>query len=199
MCDTERCLGACVTQIGAGTLDAFLARLEQGYSKHCNPYHNLLHAADVAQTLHHIISKTSLSVSLTIMHKIYSKCSLLVSHCIIHKIYSDSEMSENGQRKIREVREKSEKVTEKSEKVSEESEKIQRNVKEKSQKNLCGRAGGCMRKYGESVFKMHCKWRKRGESGAYFNRSILCGPDSHLCSREDKNMQLGLLLILQRV
>ena len=44
------------------TLDCLLARLEQGYSKYANPYHNMIHAADVTQTMHHVISRSGLSV-----------------------------------------------------------------------------------------------------------------------------------------
>jgi len=49
-------------QISAHALDAFLLLLEQGYSRHGNPYHNLLHAADVAQTVHHLFSHCGLVV-----------------------------------------------------------------------------------------------------------------------------------------
>ena len=44
-------------------LESFLLRVEQGYSKHNNPYHNLVHAADVAQTTHYIMSQSGLAVS----------------------------------------------------------------------------------------------------------------------------------------
>ena len=44
-------------------LENLLLRLEAGYSKHENPYHNLAHAADVAQTTHHILSQSGLAVS----------------------------------------------------------------------------------------------------------------------------------------
>ena len=37
--------------------------MEQGYSKHGNPYHNLIHAADVTQTTHAIITDSGLNVS----------------------------------------------------------------------------------------------------------------------------------------
>jgi len=37
--------------------------MEQGYSKHGNPYHNLVHAADVTQTTHAIITDSGLNVS----------------------------------------------------------------------------------------------------------------------------------------
>ncbi len=38
--------------------------MEVGYSKHGNPYHNLLHAADVTQTVHHMLAKMGLVVSI---------------------------------------------------------------------------------------------------------------------------------------
>ena len=50
-------------QINTQYLDNFLLRMEQGYSKHGNPYHNLTHAADVTQTTHAIINESGLSVS----------------------------------------------------------------------------------------------------------------------------------------
>lgn len=37
--------------------------LEVGYSKHKNPYHNLMHAADVTQTVHYLLFKTGVAVS----------------------------------------------------------------------------------------------------------------------------------------
>jgi len=50
-------------QISTQTLDNFLTRLEQGYSKFENPYHNLIHAADVTQTTYHLFSQSGLVVS----------------------------------------------------------------------------------------------------------------------------------------
>lgn len=52
-------------KINVQVLENFLGRLEQGYSKYSNPYHNLVHAADVAQTMHHVITKSGFSVWLT--------------------------------------------------------------------------------------------------------------------------------------
>ncbi len=49
-------------QISVSSLEAFLSELEIGYSKHGNPYHNLMHAADVAQTVHYLISKSQIVV-----------------------------------------------------------------------------------------------------------------------------------------
>ncbi|KJH47835.1 3'5'-cyclic nucleotide phosphodiesterase [Dictyocaulus viviparus] len=42
----------------------YLHALEQGYSKHNNPYHNIVHAADVTQSSHFMLSQTGLANSL---------------------------------------------------------------------------------------------------------------------------------------
>lgn len=42
---------------------AFVEALEVGYSKHKNPYHNLIHAADVTQTAHYLMLHTGIMVS----------------------------------------------------------------------------------------------------------------------------------------
>ncbi|XP_034038623.1 calcium/calmodulin-dependent 3',5'-cyclic nucleotide phosphodiesterase 1A-like isoform X3 [Thalassophryne amazonica] len=39
---------------------SFMEALEVGYSKHKNPYHNLMHAADVTQTAHYLLLKTGM-------------------------------------------------------------------------------------------------------------------------------------------
>lgn len=41
-------------------LEIFLNRIEEGYCRFRNPYHNNLHAADVAQTVHHFLCQTGL-------------------------------------------------------------------------------------------------------------------------------------------
>ncbi|XP_075992690.1 phosphodiesterase 1c isoform X5 [Anticarsia gemmatalis] len=41
-------------------LENFLGRIEDGYCKFNNPYHNNLHAADVAQTVHYMLCQTGL-------------------------------------------------------------------------------------------------------------------------------------------
>ncbi|MEQ2207186.1 Calcium/calmodulin-dependent 3',5'-cyclic nucleotide phosphodiesterase 1A [Xenoophorus captivus] len=43
----------------------FVEALENGYSKHRNPYHNLIHAADVTQTAHFLMLHTGLMVTQT--------------------------------------------------------------------------------------------------------------------------------------
>ena len=52
-----------IAKINSLCLENFLTMMEQGYSKHGNPYHNLIHAADVTQTTHAIITDSGLNVS----------------------------------------------------------------------------------------------------------------------------------------
>lgn len=47
-------------KINSNVLDTFLLNLEQGYSKYKNPYHNLCHGADVAQSVHVILTQSKL-------------------------------------------------------------------------------------------------------------------------------------------
>ena len=47
-------------KIPPATLEALLGHLEIGYACYGNPYHNNLHAADVLQSTHWIISQTGL-------------------------------------------------------------------------------------------------------------------------------------------
>lgn len=59
-------------QIPISALISFVESLEVGYSKHKNPYHNLMHAADVTQTIHYLLLKTGMVVSLVLnsdLHK----------------------------------------------------------------------------------------------------------------------------------
>ncbi|XP_033231201.1 calcium/calmodulin-dependent 3',5'-cyclic nucleotide phosphodiesterase 1-like [Belonocnema kinseyi] len=46
-------------------LESFLGRVEEGYCRYRNPYHNNLHAADVAQTMHYVLCQTGLMNWLT--------------------------------------------------------------------------------------------------------------------------------------
>ncbi|CAF3359598.1 unnamed protein product [Rotaria socialis] len=46
--------------ISINALQNFLEQMESGYSKHRNPYHNLIHAADVLQTTYQIIYNSGL-------------------------------------------------------------------------------------------------------------------------------------------
>ncbi|XP_050181147.1 dual specificity calcium/calmodulin-dependent 3',5'-cyclic nucleotide phosphodiesterase 1C isoform X20 [Myiozetetes cayanensis] len=47
-------------KIPISSLVSFVEALEVGYSKHKNPYHNLMHAADVTQTVHYLLFKTGI-------------------------------------------------------------------------------------------------------------------------------------------
>uniref|UniRef100_A0A673L845 Phosphodiesterase n=1 Tax=Sinocyclocheilus rhinocerous TaxID=307959 RepID=A0A673L845_9TELE len=47
-------------KITVSALVSFVEALEVGYSKHKNPYHNLIHAADVTQTVHYLLLKTGM-------------------------------------------------------------------------------------------------------------------------------------------
>ncbi|XP_069387911.1 dual specificity calcium/calmodulin-dependent 3',5'-cyclic nucleotide phosphodiesterase 1C-like [Paralichthys olivaceus] len=47
-------------KVPVSALISFADSLEGGYRKHKNPYHNLMHAADVTQTIHFLILKTGL-------------------------------------------------------------------------------------------------------------------------------------------
>ncbi|KAM7122726.1 dual specificity calcium/calmodulin-dependent 3',5'-cyclic nucleotide phosphodiesterase 1C isoform 1-T1 [Ciconia maguari] len=52
-------------KIPISALVSFVEALEVGYSKHKNPYHNLMHAADVTQTVHYLLFKTGVAHWLT--------------------------------------------------------------------------------------------------------------------------------------
>lgn len=56
-----------------------------GYSKHKNPYHNLMHAADVTQTVHYLLYKTGVAVSTDRLHKRYDDDFLLESGPILRR------------------------------------------------------------------------------------------------------------------
>ena len=58
------CVCVCL-QIPISALVSFVEALEVGYSKHKNPYHNLMHAADVTQTVHYLLLKTGMVVRQT--------------------------------------------------------------------------------------------------------------------------------------
>lgn len=51
-----------IFQIPVQTLENYIAALEAGYSKHNNPYHNIIHAADVTASSHFMLSQTGFSV-----------------------------------------------------------------------------------------------------------------------------------------
>ncbi|XP_012271302.1 calcium/calmodulin-dependent 3',5'-cyclic nucleotide phosphodiesterase 1 isoform X2 [Orussus abietinus] len=52
-------------KVPPAVLETFLGRVEEGYCRHRNPYHNNLHAADVAQTMHYVLCQTGLMNWLT--------------------------------------------------------------------------------------------------------------------------------------
>lgn len=52
----------CLLQIPVPSLILFGEALETGYSKYKNPYHNLIHAADVTHTVHCIMLLTGIMV-----------------------------------------------------------------------------------------------------------------------------------------
>jgi hypothetical protein len=52
-------------KVPPATLEIFLNRIEEGYCRFRNPYHNNLHGADVAQTVHHVLCQTGLMNWLT--------------------------------------------------------------------------------------------------------------------------------------
>ncbi|XP_053198347.1 dual specificity calcium/calmodulin-dependent 3',5'-cyclic nucleotide phosphodiesterase 1A [Scomber japonicus] len=47
-------------KVPVSALISFVESLEVGYSKYKNPYHNLMHAADVTQTIHYLLLKTGM-------------------------------------------------------------------------------------------------------------------------------------------
>uniref|UniRef100_A0A7N8WZR5 Phosphodiesterase n=1 Tax=Mastacembelus armatus TaxID=205130 RepID=A0A7N8WZR5_9TELE len=47
-------------KVPVSALLVFLDSLEMGYSKYKNPYHNLMHAADVTQTIHYLLVNTGM-------------------------------------------------------------------------------------------------------------------------------------------
>uniref|UniRef100_UPI00358F0D58 dual specificity calcium/calmodulin-dependent 3',5'-cyclic nucleotide phosphodiesterase 1A-like n=1 Tax=Myxine glutinosa TaxID=7769 RepID=UPI00358F0D58 len=52
-------------KIAVSSVLSFVEALEAGYSKHKNPYHNALHAADVTQTVHYLMLRTGIVHCLT--------------------------------------------------------------------------------------------------------------------------------------
>ncbi|XP_015257933.1 PREDICTED: calcium/calmodulin-dependent 3',5'-cyclic nucleotide phosphodiesterase 1B isoform X3 [Cyprinodon variegatus] len=55
-------------KIPIACLTEFLSALEKGYCKYNNPYHNLIHAADVTQTMHCLLLRSGLVVRHTPMN-----------------------------------------------------------------------------------------------------------------------------------
>ncbi|XP_070570259.1 dual specificity calcium/calmodulin-dependent 3',5'-cyclic nucleotide phosphodiesterase 1A-like isoform X6 [Ptychodera flava] len=65
-------------KIPVTNLNAFLDVMEAGYSKYKNPYHNLIHAADVTQTIHHVLVHTGLMHWLTDLEILASLLAALI-------------------------------------------------------------------------------------------------------------------------
>ncbi|XP_055298808.1 dual specificity calcium/calmodulin-dependent 3',5'-cyclic nucleotide phosphodiesterase 1-like isoform X1 [Sitodiplosis mosellana] len=52
-------------KVSPTVLEQFLVKIEEGYCRYQNPYHNNLHAADVAQTIHYMLCQTGVMHYLT--------------------------------------------------------------------------------------------------------------------------------------
>ncbi|XP_054709152.1 dual specificity calcium/calmodulin-dependent 3',5'-cyclic nucleotide phosphodiesterase 1-like [Uloborus diversus] len=52
-------------KIPSSTMENFMSQVHHGYVRHKNPYHNDLHAADVTQTVHYMLSQQGLANWLT--------------------------------------------------------------------------------------------------------------------------------------
>ncbi|XP_043493234.1 calcium/calmodulin-dependent 3',5'-cyclic nucleotide phosphodiesterase 1-like isoform X4 [Polistes fuscatus] len=70
-------------KVPPAVLECFLGRIEEGYCRHRNPYHNNLHAADVAQTMHYILCQTGLMNWLTDL-EIFSSLVAAIIHDYEH-------------------------------------------------------------------------------------------------------------------
>lgn len=70
-------------KIPTTTLKNFLTQIESGYTKHKNPYHNNLHAADVTQTVHHLLWQAGLTNWLTDL-EIFATLLAAIIHDYLH-------------------------------------------------------------------------------------------------------------------
>ncbi|XP_063712465.1 dual specificity calcium/calmodulin-dependent 3',5'-cyclic nucleotide phosphodiesterase 1A-like isoform X4 [Symsagittifera roscoffensis] len=70
-------------KIPVSNLISFLDRIEAGYSLHDNPYHNLIHGADVTQTCHYFMLQTGLMNWLTDL-EIFAVLIAACSHDVEH-------------------------------------------------------------------------------------------------------------------
>lgn len=71
-------------QIPVQALVQFVEALECGYSKYKNPYHNLIHAADVTQTAHFLMLHTGLMVTNLLPERLVAlaaRCSVTLCVC----------------------------------------------------------------------------------------------------------------------
>ncbi|KAJ8320160.1 hypothetical protein KUTeg_001747, partial [Tegillarca granosa] len=84
-------------KISSSQLENFLLALETGYSKYKNPYHNLCHGADVAQTVHYVLSQSKLAHWLTDLEVFATLIAALI-HDFEHTVallYNDRAVLEN--------------------------------------------------------------------------------------------------------
>lgn len=70
-------------KIQTGVLKNFLQQIELGYTKHKNPYHNNLHAADVTQTVHYMLWQAGLTNWLTDL-EIFATLLAAIIHDYLH-------------------------------------------------------------------------------------------------------------------
>lgn len=70
-------------------LETFLSRIEDGYCKYKNPYHNNLHAADVAQSVHYMLYQTGLMVRIKAVDNIILSLPYSLNN---NEIYSSIEL-----------------------------------------------------------------------------------------------------------
>lgn len=83
-------------QIPVPNLISFAEALEVGYSKYKNPYHNLIHAADVTQTVHYIMIHTGIMVRNTAMFNLL----LFSDFAVLDKCVCVSSLKEKAPLKI---------------------------------------------------------------------------------------------------
>lgn len=83
-------------QIPVPNLISFAEALEVGYSKYKNPYHNLIHAADVTQTVHYIMIHTGIMVRSIVKFNFL----LFSDSAVLNKCVHVSFLKEKAQLKI---------------------------------------------------------------------------------------------------
>ena len=76
---------SCCLQIPISAVVSFVEALEVGYSKHKNPYHNLMHAADVTQTVHYLLLKTGMVVSQAPLPPVHTRAHTQTHAVCTHK------------------------------------------------------------------------------------------------------------------
>uniref|UniRef100_A0A8C7EMT5 3',5'-cyclic-nucleotide phosphodiesterase n=1 Tax=Neovison vison TaxID=452646 RepID=A0A8C7EMT5_NEOVI len=79
-------------KIPVSCLISFAEGLEVGYSKYKNPYHNLIHAADVTQTVHYIMLHTGIMSDVALL---YNDRSVLENHHVsaAYRLMQEEEMN----------------------------------------------------------------------------------------------------------